>query len=129
MGFIWDVVVALLIGILLTLIFTFGFRRRGPWSSIMLFFLVVFLGTWTAGIWIPPIGPPLWGVFWLSPLMAGLILALLLAAAFPAIPRRRSREEIELKPEVPSPVVAAVDVFFIVLLIVFAAVILIGYLL
>jgi hypothetical protein len=128
MGLIWDVLIALLVGILLTLIFTLGFRRRGPWSNILLFFLVVFLGTWTAGIWIPPVGPSLLGVFWLSPLMVGLILALLLAAAFPSAPRRRSREEIDLKPEVPSPVVVAVDVFFIVLLIVFAAVILVGYL-
>ena len=128
MVLIWDVVIALLVGILMTLIFSLGFRRRGPWSNILLFFLVVFLGTWTAGIWIPPVGPPLLGVFWLSPLMVGLILALLLAAAFPATPRRRSREEIRLKPEVPSPVVVAVDVFFIVLLILFAVVILIGYL-
>lgn len=125
---ILDVVIALLIGILLTLVFTLGFRRRGPWSSVLLFFLVVFLGTWTAGVWIPPVGPPLLGVFWLSPLMVGLILALLLAAAFPTTPRRKSREEIELEPEVPSPVVVAADVFFIVLLIVFAAVILVGYL-
>jgi len=126
--FIWDVVIALVIGIVLTLIFTLAFRRRGPWSNVLLFFLVVFLGAWTAGIWIPPVGPALLGVFWLSPLMVGLILALLLAAAFPASPRRRSREEIDLKPDVPSPVVVAVDVFFIILLILFAAVILIGYL-
>jgi hypothetical protein len=128
MVIIWDVVVALVIGILLTLIFTVGFRRRGPWSNVLLFFLFVFLGTWTASIWIPPVGPPLRGVFWLSPLIVGLILALLLAAAFPATPRRQSREEIKLKPDVPSPVVVAVDVFFIILLILFAAVILIGYL-
>jgi hypothetical protein len=128
MGFIWDVIVALVIGVGLTVIFTLGFRRRGPWANVLLFFLVVFLGTWTAGIWIPPVGPSLLGIYWLSPLMVGLILALLLAAAFPAIPRRRSREEIELKPEVPSPVVVAVDVFFIVLLILFGTVIMIGYL-
>jgi hypothetical protein len=128
MGFIWDIVIALLIGVVLTLIFTLGFRRRGPWANVLLFFLVVFLGTWTASIWIPPVGPSLLGVFWLSPLMVGLILALLLAAAFPATPRRRSREEIRLKPEIPSLVAVAVDVFFIILLILFGAVILIGYL-
>jgi hypothetical protein len=62
--------------------------------------------------------------------MVGLILALLLAAAYPSTPRGRAveREEIQLKPDVPPPVVVAVDVFFIVLLIVFAAVILVGYL-
>jgi len=125
---ILDVVVALAIGVLLTVIFTLGFRRRGPWSNVLLFFLVVFLGTWTAGIWIPPVGPPVRGVFWLSPLMVGLILALLLAAAYPATPRKRPRDEIKLKPDVPAPVVVAVDVFFIVLLILFAVVILIGYL-
>ncbi|MBN2554118.1 MAG: hypothetical protein JXB06_15175 [Spirochaetales bacterium] len=128
MVFIWDLILALAIGVVLTLVFTFGFRRRGPWSNVLLFFLVVFLGAWTAGIWIPPLGPPLRGVFWVSPLMVGLILALLLAASYPATPRERSREEINLKPEVPSPVVVAMDVFFIILLIVFAAVILIGYL-
>ena len=125
----WDILLALGIGVLLTLVFTLGFRRRGPWSNVLLFFLLVFLGAWTASIWIAPVGPPLLGVYWISPLMVALILALLLAAAYPATPRnRRRRDEIDLKTEVPSPVIVAVDVFFIILLVVFAAVILIGYL-
>jgi hypothetical protein len=127
MIFLWDILLAVGIAAVLTLVFALGLRRRGPWSSILLFFLVVFLGAWTASVWIPPIGPPMFGVFWVSPLLVALILALLLAAAFPARPRRTRREEINLqKKEVP--VVVRIDAFFIILLVVFAAVILIGYL-
>jgi hypothetical protein len=127
MIFIWDILLALGIAIVLTLLFTFGLRRRGPWSNVLLFFLLIFLAAWTASIWISPVGPPLFGIFWVSPLMVGVILALLLAAAFPTTPKAKRREEIDLQ-KGPSSVAAVVDVFFVILLIVFAAVILIGYL-
>jgi len=126
--FVWDLILALIIGVVLTFVFALGFRRRGPWASILLFFLVIFLGSWAAGIWVGPLGPALWGVYWLPALMVGLVLALLLAAAFPAAPPRPRRDEIELQRRA-TPAAMAIDAFFVVLVVLLGVFILIGYIL
>jgi len=76
--FVWDLILALILGAVLTAVFAFGFRRRGSGASVLLFFLLVFLGTWAASLWIGPVGPTLLGLYWLPPLMVGLVIALLL---------------------------------------------------
>lgn len=125
---VWDLMLALAVGLVLTLVFAVGLRRRGPWASVVLFFLIVFLGSWAAGVWVGPRGPALWGVHWLPALMFGLALALLLAAAFPAAPPRRSRrEQIELERKGAAPAVVAIDAFFVVLLVLLVAFVLFGY--
>jgi ABC-type nickel/cobalt efflux system permease component RcnA len=125
--FVWDLILAVIIGVVLTAVFAFGFRRRGPWLSVLLFFLLVFFGTWAAAIWVGPVGPAFYGVFWLPPLMVGLAIALLLAAAFPAVPRRTPREEIELERKT-QPVSFNFSGFFVVLLVLLVVLILVGYL-
>lgn len=89
--FIADLIIALVIAVLMTLFFAVLLRRRGPWGSIPLFFLVVLLGAWAAGKWIGPVGPPLIGVYWLPFVVFGLIVALFLSAAMaiPSAPERR----------------------------------------
>jgi hypothetical protein len=55
------------------------------------FFLLLFPLIWAAGVWLTPVGPPLWGVPWLGFLLASLfLLVLLLAAAVPSGPPRRT---------------------------------------
>ena len=79
-----DLLFALVIGIIFTGIFAIGFGRRGPWASIPVFFILVFLAAWVGGAWAAPIGPPLWGGYWLPFAFMGLLVALLLVAAAPA---------------------------------------------
>lgn len=74
---------ALIFALIFTAIVVGGFRQRGPWASLAMFFIVLFLATWAGGIWIHPIGRPLWGTYWLPFLAVGLIVALLLAAVAP----------------------------------------------
>lgn len=94
MLFLGDLIFALIIAVLLTLVIAVLFGRRGPWASISIFFLVVFLAAWAAGKWIHPVGPAWYGVFWLPFLMFGLVVALLLAAAIPyETPLRERRGE------------------------------------
>ena len=78
---------------LLTAAFFALFRTRGPWSSLVFFFLVVFLASWAGGAWLSPFGPALWGTAFLPFLFVGLIFALLLAAAAPP---RRQESTVEL---------------------------------
>jgi hypothetical protein len=87
-----DLLFALVIGLLFTVIFAIGFGRRGPWSSIPVFFLLVFLAAWVGGAWAAPIGPPLWGGYWLPFAFMGFLIALLLVAAAPA-----TRSSVEIK--------------------------------
>lgn len=134
--FIWHLLLAALLGILLTSIFAVGFRRRGPWASLIVFFLVVFLITWAGGIWISPIGPVFYGVYWLPFLIVGLIIALLLAAIVPGSMAKEMEEDEVLEPRAREKALeqkrqevreSTFDLFFWLLLVVVLAAILAGY--
>lgn len=56
---------------------------RGPWPSVLWFFLLLFVGTLALGIWARPMGPEAWGVPWLNFLVGAVLIALLIAAAAP----------------------------------------------
>ena len=56
---------------------------RGPWSNILWFFIILFVGTMAFGAWVQPVGPQPWGVPWLSFLIIAVLIALLIAASTP----------------------------------------------
>lgn len=62
-------------------LFAIALQYRGPWNSVVWFFVVVLLATWAGGVWLTPAGPMVRGFHWLPFLMTGLIVSLLLAAA------------------------------------------------
>lgn len=86
--FLLDFMFAIAIALILVLLFLLVFRYRGPWNSVLWFFVVLLMATWAGGVWLTPIGPAVAGFYWLPFLVAGLIVSLLLAAT--AIP---SKEE------------------------------------
>ena len=56
--------------------------------SIAAFGAATFAAVWLCGAWLEPLGPPLWGVSWLSFLFAGLVITLVMAiVAVPPRPR------------------------------------------
>ena len=71
----------------LSAVFIAGFRKRALSENFLLFFAVVFLGSWAGGIWFSPLGPEWGGVYWLPFLIVGLIFALLLAEVVPPLPQ------------------------------------------
>lgn len=83
--FVTDLFMALVVAAILTGIFAMGFRKKGPWDSILIFFLVTALGAWAGGSWFQTRGLPVWGLRWFPFLIVGLITALLLAAAMPTV--------------------------------------------
>jgi hypothetical protein len=116
--FFVDLVAALFFGLLLTIIFTGGVRRD-LWANFFFFFLVVFLAAWAGGVWIGPVGPPFWGIYWVSFLIVGLFFALILAASMgPGHPRTQRGSA----GRVPEPVMGkeeskkAADIFFWILI-------------
>jgi hypothetical protein len=50
-------------------------------GTILFFFLILFLASWAGGLWLTPVGPPLWGGFWAPFLLVGIFVTLMLAAA------------------------------------------------
>ncbi len=80
---IFELVIALGISAILTLLFAFAFRLRGPWGSLWTFFLVLALSIVAADLWLSPVGPYWFEVPWIPMLFVGLVIALILAAASP----------------------------------------------
>ena len=82
-----EIVLAFLFGLILALLFSYGFGRPGPFGGFMWFFLVVFLAAWAIGVWAEPVGPVMWDIAWVPILFGALFVALLLAAV-PPLPGR-----------------------------------------
>lgn len=102
-----DFLFVIAIAVLLTTIFGGGFRRTGPWEGWWRFFIIMLLVGWVAALWAQPLGPQLWGVYWLPMFWLALLFALLLAAVTP--PPRRPRESTarEAEPAVETAAAAA----------------------
>ncbi|OHB66386.1 MAG: hypothetical protein A2Y77_01135 [Planctomycetes bacterium RBG_13_62_9] len=117
---------ALSMALLFTAIFTLGFLRRGPWSSVLAFFLIVFLASWAGSLWLSPAGPAFYGIYWVPIVGVALLFALLLAGSV----TRRHPPQVETISAVKRQekiVRSMFDAFFWTLLIGFAIAIILGY--
>lgn len=74
-----EVMTALAVGILLTAILAATLPVRRLWRGWLLFFGVVLLAAWAGGVWLPPVGPSMFGIAWMPFLFVGLVIGLLLA--------------------------------------------------
>jgi hypothetical protein len=86
-------------------------------DSLLFLFLILLLAMWAGGAWVPAWGPVVYGTPWLSILVIGLLVSLLiLAIAVPPQRTRTPREEIRREPE-ESIVVGTVFALFFWLLV------------
>ena len=129
MVFLIDFLFAAVFAVLLTLIFSTLFRRKGPWSRGLVFFLIVFLAAWAGGVWLLPFGPTLFGVTWLPFLIAGLFVALILAAALPPqMTEESSEKKIVLEKRTDAVERKRFDAFFFLLIGALLIAVILGYL-
>ena len=77
------ILLTVLAAVIISAIFYYVFKSTGPWESFWTFLLVLVLAGVTAGLWITPVGPLIWGIAWVPTLLAIIIFALLLGAASP----------------------------------------------
>lgn len=56
---------------------------RGPWNNLGLLFVVVLLVSWAGGMWITPMGPPVFGREWVPFLIMAGLFALFLVNIVP----------------------------------------------
>jgi len=113
--FIIDLVVALVVGMIIVSIVSRAFGTKGPWGSLLWFFLVVSLFAWAGGVWLVPFGPMFWGIGWLPIIVMGFLVSLILTAASPRTPRWRKASKEEVTSAAGTR--AAIDVIFWIVII------------
>jgi hypothetical protein len=128
MMFFTGLLFALAIACLFTLVFAIGFRRQGWGIGLMLFFLILFLATWSGGLWLTPIGPLWRGIHWLSFLLVGIITALMLVALTPDGRSTRTAADPKRETAAEAQPLLAIDVFFWILIVGLLVTIIIRYL-
>jgi len=127
---IFEFFFAILIALLLTAIFAMGFRRHGWGTGLVFFFLILFLATWAGGLWISPFGPVAWGVHWLSFLLVGIIIGLLLTALIPPVerpPYPESEARLKRRPRGDKATMMGIDAFLVILILVLIIAIVAAY--
>jgi hypothetical protein len=103
----------------LYVLLTRGDNRR---TGLIWLFLIIFLTTWAGGIWLRPFGPMLWGVHFLTFLLAGLVIVLFLVITVPRnVPRGRHEtldmlERIEQEKALEKMTYITLSLFFWILL-------------
>ena len=124
-GFILGIGYLLLVSFLITLFFRFLLRVSGPWGSFWAFFIIILLAVLAADIWISPVGPHFEDLYWVPPIAAGLLIALLLAATTPS-PVIRSRKEADRKTDKEKAAALTLNTFFWFLIVFLLVVIVAG---
>jgi hypothetical protein len=101
MAVVLNLLLALIVALLFAVILVYGFGRRaaGPMSGFLFFFGLLFFAVWAGSVWITPIGPELWGVPWMTMMIVGLVVAMIIAAvAAPVSPEPTAPDEDGIAP-------------------------------
>jgi hypothetical protein len=125
--FISELLFAVAIAFILTIIFGVIFGHRREYPGLGFFFIILLLATWAGGLWITPLGPVLWDVSWLEFLVVGVIFALLLLAVLPPERKPRTKGEAVAQAEAESEAVIVLNIFFWVMVVALIASIIIAY--
>lgn len=125
--------VAFIMALILTGLFMLLTRGAGRRTGLIWLFVIIFLATWAGGIWLKPFGPTLWGIHWLSFLLAGLVILLFLVIGSPRkAPRGRSEtldmlDRIEQDKELEAVAYITLGLFFWILFALLAAAVILRY--
>lgn len=78
------IIAVILLSVLLTLVFVFGLKTKGPWGSSWTFFIVVILSMSMVSLWVPPAGPVWMGAAWIDLIVTGLLVSFVMSAVTPS---------------------------------------------
>jgi cytochrome c oxidase assembly factor CtaG len=84
------------------------------WPSLAFLVVILFFVTWAGGIWLRPLGPILWRVYWIPFVAVGVVAALLLVAATPRRRPHNRREALQARAQ-ERALETAFGVFFWIL--------------
>lgn len=118
----------ILLALLISVIFFYGFKSHGPWGTFWTYFLVLFFGVWITALWVNPVGPLYWGIAWFDLIFVGVLLALILAAASPLSSKDFEDPEVKVTSERYDRQGAVVGAFFWIMLLFFILAVIAGML-
>jgi hypothetical protein len=120
-----DVILALVLATLFATIFGVMGRSREGVPGALPIFILFFLFAWAGGLWLRPIGPPLFGRYWVPGLLMVALIFLLLAA----LAGRSSRTDKDMteQKEIKYSTAAAVGTLFWLLVGVLLIAVIFGY--
>ena len=126
-----DILIVIALAILFTAILAGAFGWRHPASpgtgpALLFLFLVFVFAMWAGGLWFTPVGPVLWGAYWVPFVLIGLPVALILLAAAPMSRPPEKARSAEGEPEV-STTGKVFGAFFWILFLVLLIGIVVGY--
>ena len=77
-----NLLMALVVAVVFAAILVYGFQRRaaGPMAGFLFFAVILFFAAWAGSVWITPIGTDQLGVPWMTMVLVGLIVAMIIAA-------------------------------------------------
>lgn len=125
---LFDVLIALVLGVLFALLFGALFNGRDGAPGFLFVFLLFFLFAWAGGAWIGPLGPALFGVYWLPGLIVTLLVFLLIGALASSRPPQTTREA-KAELEAAQATQTALGVFFWVLIVGLIVAVVLSYIL
>jgi hypothetical protein len=91
---------------------------RGLW----VFFLIIFLATWSGQLWITPFGPVGWGIAWVPLFIVALFFSFLIFALIPPVPITKKEAANDEK-----DAAIAIGMFFWIIFLFLIAAIIVGY--
>jgi NADH:ubiquinone oxidoreductase subunit 6 (subunit J) len=131
--FLVHLVVALLVALFLSLLLIPLRRPRSAQAKtstavgVLFLFFILFLGTWAGGLWLTPFGSPWLGVYWMPFLVAGLFVALLVAATDQSSRRSYERKKTESDHVEHAALATAFGLLFWILIMALVIAIFAGY--
>jgi hypothetical protein len=125
---ILDVGFAILVAGLLALLVRSITHRQRPadepaWPGLAFLVVILFFITWAGGIWLRPLGPVLWYVYWVPFVAVGIVAALILIASTPRSQPRNRREALQAREEERALVTAFGAFFWILVAVLLIAVV------
>ncbi len=97
---------AFLIALVLSTVLIKIYFGKWEWPRFAFVFLLLFFTVWAAGIWITPVGPQLYGAYWLIYVITGLMIALMFAAFFTTFRTYNTpRQQVTLPEDEPEELV------------------------
>lgn len=113
----------------ITLFFSYFLKQRGPWGSFWASFVIILLSVFAADVWIGPAGPYFYdNIYWVPPLIVGLLIALLLAATTPSPQIRSEIERRKKEMNDHREIVLTTGIFFWFLFVFMLTIVIVGLL-
>ena len=131
-----NILFLLFFALLFSSVLAYGFGWRHPSQEqsagppLLFLFMIFLFVMWAGSVWFRPMGPIAWGIPWVSLLVVGFFLSLiLLAVAIPSRRPPRTAREAAAEAEEAAAEGRTFGVFFWIFLVTILAVSLAGYLL